>query len=419
MGDTVSSQLRVAVVGGGVVGLCVAYFLCRRGAQVTLIERDRVGAGASSGNAGWICPSLIAPLPAPGVRKYALRSMWRPSSPLFIAPRLDPALAKWLRTFWRNCTPEAYRAGLAAMAPLGRRTATLYDQFESDGPRFEMVRQGLLFACLDTATAQRDLASLKALTQHGYAIPEEPMTRGELEHLEPALSEQVRSGFLLDDERHVDPTELTAALETHIRSSGATVLEGTEAVAFPIEDGRVTAVRTRSGTVETDALVLAAGTWTGRLAANLGLQLPLQAAKGYSFTIRPKVPPRRPIYLSEAKVGLTPFGAGLRVAGGLELSGLNERLDGRRIDAMKRVARTYLEDWPSETIEHEWVGLRPLAPDGLPIMGPVEGLANAFVTTGHGTLGVTLAPASGEAVADMVLSNEVPAIIRPFTPARF
>jgi D-amino-acid dehydrogenase len=414
-----ASSRSVVIVGGGVIGLCAAYSLRQRGADVTVLEGNRTGSGASWGNAGWIVPSLSGPVPAPGLTSYTLRSIGKPDSPVYLRPRFDPALPGWMWRFWRKCNAGSHDRGLHATARLAARTFDLYDGLAADGVQFRMWRDGLLFAFRTESAADAELNYLRAMEPFGYKIPETILVGSDLRAVEPALGSGSVAGLMIGEERHVDPGSLTAGLTARLRELGVNVLEGAEVTSFASLAGRVTAVQTTAGRFSADTFLLAAGAWTTPLVRQLGVRIPMQAGKGYSFSIKPKVAPTRPLYLGEAKVGVSPMGDRVRLAGTMELSGLNLRIDQRRVDAIATGARRYLAEWPDQPVEDVWTGMRPLPADGLPIIGPLPGYDNVVVSTGHAMLGITLGPASAELVADLILDRRTPTELEPFALTRF
>ncbi|MGH2383367.1 MAG: NAD(P)/FAD-dependent oxidoreductase [Candidatus Limnocylindria bacterium] len=393
--------MTVAVVGGGAVGLCCAWSLARRGADVVVYERDRVGSGCSFGNTGWICPGLSAPLPAPGVMGAALRGMLRPGSPVLIRPLFGPAFLRWSWEFWRACAPERYRAGLEATVALSRRTFELFDELRAAGVEFEMHSAGMVVAALTEAGLDEYATMLREAQAAGYDGEVRVLDGDAVRELEPAASEAVVGGVHAPAERYVRPESFTRGLADALRRDGALVREGVE-----VGDLR---------DLDADAVVVAAGVWSGRLLRSAGVQLPLEAAKGYSVTARGSgTAPRHALYLAEAKVGCSTFGDAVRIAGIFDLTGVDLTLRRRRIETITRSAAAYFSDWEPEEVELEWAGLRPYPPDGLPIIGPVPGRERTYVATGHGRLGITLAPATGELLADVILAGARPAELAPF-----
>ncbi len=412
---------RVVVIGGGVIGLCVAYALHRRGWPVTVVDAGPARPAASHGNAGWIVPSLSAPVPAPGLVGASLRWMLRPDSPLHVRPRADPGFARWLLAFWRRCNARDHRAGLAATAALNLPTMTLFDALRADGVAFEEHRTGLAVVYRDRADLERDYAGLAPLRSFGYGTP--PLLDGDaMRDLEPALGAAVVGGYLFPQERHVRPDTLVAGLAARLRAGGVDLRPGTVATGVEHHRGRATAVPTTTGRLAADAVVVCAGAWTPAVLRSTGARLPIEAGKGYALDYAPPPAhaPRRALYLHEARVAVTPFAGAVRLAGTMELSGLHDRIAPRRVAAIARAGAAYLRGWP---VDHAgaavWTGSRPMTPDGLPVIGLLSDFTNLAVASGHAMLGVTLAPATGEAVADLLLTGRAPAVIQPFDPGRF
>jgi D-amino-acid dehydrogenase len=210
-----------------------------------------------------------------------------------------------------------------------------------------------------------------------------------------------------------------SGLETWLSERGVEVDRRRQVTGFSARGGTVHAVRTEKGRLLADAVVIAAGAWSGPLARRLGLRLPLQAGKGYSFSVDLGARPRAPLYLLEGRVAVTEMAGRVRCAGMMELSGVDPRVDPRRLRALARHASAYLQPWPGDdTVTEAWAGLRPMTPDGLPVIGFVPGTSNALLATGHAMLGVTLGPTTGEAVADL-LDGKEDERLAPFSPARF
>ncbi|MFJ8108920.1 NAD(P)/FAD-dependent oxidoreductase [Streptomyces sp. NPDC096132] len=411
----------VVVVGGGVVGLCTAYYLAAAGLPVEVLERGELGSGASRGNAGWVCLSHSTPVPAPGVVRYALRSLGRPDSPLYLRPLPDPAFVRWLWRFWRSSTPTAFRRGYAAIAELNRDTFDLFDGMREAGVETTLTRPGMVHAFLSAAEARHHLAVQREMADGRYRLPDDVTTGDEARLLDHALAPGVRAAYLVEGEGVVDPEAFARGLGRALSASGVKVHEHTRVTGFrTAAAGRVTALTTGQGDIPCRAVVIAAGTRSPALLDQLGRPLPLQAGKGYSFSVDLDPAPRHTLYFGERRAVASPIGATTRVGGTMELSGNNNRLDWRRIVAVALASRHYLGNWfddPDDLvalIRDPWVGGRPFLPDGLPVIDRVPGHDNAYAATGHGMLGVTLGPATGHQLARYIRTGDRPQALRPF-----
>jgi D-amino-acid dehydrogenase len=411
---------RIVIVGGGVIGLCAAFALQRRGCRVTVLTAGEPGEGASAVNAGWIVPSLSEPVPAPGLVGTSLRWMRRSDSPLYIRPRPHPDLAHWLISFWRHCNARDYTAGLAATAELNRNTFALYDDLAAAGVRFEQHRTGVLFAYVSPAALEHDLRAAEPLRQFGIDVPS-PLWGDAVREIEPALGNAITGGYWFAQERHVRPDSLIAGLVDYLTAHGVDLRPRTGVIGFDRERDRITNVRLQRGRLETDAVLICAGAWTPAVVRLAGARLPIQPGKGYCLDYAPSpVPVRHALYLHEARVAVTPLTGLTRLAGTMEFSGLNDRIRPERTAAIARAGATALRDWPTDpAIARAGTGPRPMTPDGLPVIGLLKGFRNLAVAAGHAMLGVTLAPATAEAIADVITTGRLPDVLRPFDPARF
>ena len=406
------------VVGAGVVGLACAIELRRRGADVTLVERSVPGAGASSGNAGWITPVFAAPLPAPGVVATSLRWMLRPDSPLFIKPRLDIGLMRWLWSFWRHANKRDFERGVQAYAAFASHAMDDFDGLAMGGVKAEVQSRGSLFLFATAAGAEHLRAEVELMREFGYG-PATVLEAAEVRELEPAVTNDVAGGILVPQERYLRPEDLVEALVASAAGAGVETRTETAATAFVVSSGRVTELRTTSGPIGGDEFVIAAGAWSRPLLATLGVDMPIEAGRGYGVTIAsPGTQLQRATYLAESRIACTPFDGALRLAGTMEFSGLDAPPDRRRFAAIRRGADRYLRGWRGGR-EEEWAGPRPVTPDGLPVIGRVPGFANVSIASGHAMLGVTLAPTTALAVADLLCEGRSRYDISAFAPGRF
>ena len=416
------SEPRVAVVGAGVVGLACAWELRRRGASVVVLERARVGEGVSRGNTGWVSPSLTYPLPGPGMVREGLRQLFTGGDAFVLRPSLDPAFVRWLWSFRRNCSSARFDAGIRALLALNRHTLELFDAYRDAGVAFEMHTAGLVVAARTPGGLdlyRRTFQRLRALGYDGGSIDE--LDGGALAALEPALDQaRVVAGLHARVDRFVRPEQLTAGLARCLRADGVEIHEGCELRTLARSAGGW-ALETTSGPVAAQRLVVAAGLPTAPLLRRLGVRIPLMGARGYSVTLAGRgTPPRHALYLAEAKLGLSPFDGGVRVAGVFELGASNDSISPAVGERLLAAARPYLGGWhpdPDGPVE-AWAGLRPATPDGLPLIGALPGLDGIYLATGHGMLGVTLAPATANLLAPLVLDGHAAPELTPFDPAR-
>lgn len=410
---------RTIVIGGGVIGLLSAYELRQRGRAVIVIDKGEFGRGASSGNAGWVTPSLSSPVPAPGIIGQSVRWMLRPDSPLYVRPSVVPNMFDWLLEFWRHCTVKEYSKGRDALAQLNRLALRDFDALVDRGLQFEMHPAGLMYVCRTHAGLESMLSDLEQWEESG-ASPPKRFKASEARELEPALRPEIVGALLVESERHVRPEKLLSSVEQWLRENDVELRPHTEVVDLVIHDGRTIGVRTPDGVIDGDEVLLATGAEAALLASRAGFNLPMQAGKGYSLTIRnPRLQLGRSMYLVEGRVALTPFDGALRVAGTMELSGINTNLYEERIAGIRRSTDLYLTNWEDGDETEAWVGMRPMLPDGLPAIGRSPHIPNFYVASGHAMLGVTLGPTTAVLIADLITKGSCNIDLSPFDPGRF
>jgi D-amino-acid dehydrogenase len=413
----VSGPRSAVVIGGGVAGLCSAYYLHQLGVEVTLLESETIGSGASWGNGGWLCPAQAGPLPEPGLTWYGIRALFNRSSPLYFQLSKLPQLAPWLIRFRSYCNERDYEHGVEAIAALGRDVFDLNQQMLDDGVEFEIHRKGMVVAAREPKTAREELSKLLPMRAFGYELPDDVLGADELHALEPALADGVSSGFEVRQHWHVRPDSYTAGIADALRRNGTRIVEDAEVEGFRRSDGRVEAVQTTAGDFSADAYLLAAGAETAPLARRMGVRFPMQAGKGYSFFVRPSVIPSHSILLADVHVGCTPLGDQMRIGGTMEFSGINTRLDPRRINDIVVASRDCFQPWQTPEIEQTWAGMRPITPDGLPVLDRAT-FSNAYVATGYAMQGVTLAASAGRAMAEFITTDRKPRVLEPFSIGR-
>jgi D-amino-acid dehydrogenase len=410
--------VRIVVVGSGIVGLASAYELSRRGGEVTIIGDREPGGGASVSNAGWIVPAESGPVPAPGLVLQALRWMLSPDSPVYVRPTPSPALIRFLIGMYRACTPRAYAAAFEATSRLGQGTMDELDRWAGDGLSFEMHEEGELRAYVEHGDLRRAIADLARYERAGFEP--QALSGDEARDLVPELSDAVVGAIRFPNERHVRPATLVAALVERLRALGVGWLAGPVTAGRALSSGEIE-VAGGFGVAQADAVVIAAGAWTSRVARLFGVTLPIRPGKGYSVDfVPPPVATPIPIMLTEAHCVVTPLDGVVRVAGTMEFGGLDERVSSTRVAALRRAPARYLREWdPAAPSLPPSAGLRPMAPDGLPIIGRLSGFEGLYVASGHAMLGVTLAPRTATLLTAAILDGADPDVLRPFSPRRF
>ncbi|RKS76871.1 D-amino-acid dehydrogenase [Actinomadura pelletieri DSM 43383] len=415
---TSADPRRVAVVGAGMVGLSTAWFLQERGADVTVFDRADVAAGASWGNAGWLTPGLATPLPEPAVLSYGVKAVLSPASPVYVPPSASLRLIRFLAGFARNSTAARWRRSMESLVPINGRALPSFDALVDGGVQAETRSAGSFIAAYRTERERRFLLDeVEHIRAAGQDIEFEVLGGDEARRLAPALSDKIGAAILLRGQRFIDPGRFVHALADSVLDRGGKIRTGVPVTDLRDVPGGV-ALRLPGSGVETfDTVVIANGVWLGGLARRFGVRALVQAGRGYSFSVPMERVPDGPIYFPAQKVACTPLGDRLRVAGMMEFRDPEAPLDPRRIDAIVEAARPLLRGADMDDRRDEWVGSRPCTRDGLPLIGATRS-PNVFVGGGHGMWGMTLGPATGNLLAEMITTGRRPVEIAPFDPLR-
>ena len=383
------SVKKVAIVGGGVIGLCAAYYCAERGMRVTVLERNGERRdGCSYGNTGMVVPSHFVPLAAPGMVALALKWMWNPASPFYIKPRPSVDLATWGLRFWRAANVEHVKRAAPLLGRLHLESRALYEELAAGRNDFHFEKRGVLVLCRTEHALEEEAALVdqaRALGLHA-----EVLDKKGIERLEPEMRIEALGAVHIAEDCNVEPRVLMDALQARCAAAGVEFRWGYE-------------VRDLRDLVEADEVVLCAGSWSPPLARQLGLRLPMQPGKGYSLTLeRPRRSPRACAVLSEARVSMSPMNGALRFGGTMELAGLDESINPIRVRGIIDAVQRYFPDFRAQDFAgiQPWRGLRPCTPDGLPYVGRSARVPNLVVATGHAMMGVSLGPVTGKLVAD-------------------
>jgi D-amino-acid dehydrogenase len=406
------------VVGAGMAGLATAWFLQEAGVEVTVVDRRGVAAGASWGNAGWLSPALTVPLPEPAALKSGVRTLLSPASPLYIPPRADLRLARFLLAFTRNCTHQRWQVAMAAFAALNRKALSAYDELARGGVA-EPTRTGDPHLIAFTSTVGRAalVAELEAVRAAGQDVDYDLLTGAEAREQEPALSAHVDAAVRLHGQRHLNPGAYVEALADAVRDRGGKIVTGQEVSRVRDLGTRVAALTSDGASLQADVAVLAPGAWLDRLAAPFGVRTPVQSGRGYSFTLPPEGLPTRPTYFAEQRVVCTPLGDRVRVAGMMEFTAPDRPADPRRVKAIANAVRGLLPSADLTRRTDEWAGPRPCTADGLPLVGPTRS-PRVHVCGGHGMWGIALGPLSGKLLAESIVTGLGAAELTALHPLR-
>jgi D-amino-acid dehydrogenase len=395
---------RVVVIGAGVIGLCSAYYATRKGHKVTVIDaRPTDYEGCSFGNAGMIVPSHFIPLAAPGMVALGLKWMWNPESPFYIKPSLSPALLSWAYKFWRTATPEHVRRSAPLLRDLSFASRELFEQLAREDD-FGLVQKGLLMLCKTEHALEEE--SKTAEQARTLGVPAETLNPQQTAALDSSILMDIAGAVYFPKDCHLSPSRFMAALRQRLTTLGVEFHWNTSITNLAREGSQIKS----AGNFEADEFVIAGGSWSPELAGNLGLNLPMQAGKGYSLTLtQPRQLPQICHILCEARVAVTPMGPNLRFGGTMEIAGLNENINPVRVQGIIKSAQKYYPDFKPEVFANikPWCGLRPCSPDGLPYLGRAKEYKNLTIATGHAMMGLSLGPITGQLVSE-ILSGEKP-----------
>ena len=411
---------RVVVVGGGVVGIACAHYLSGSGYDVTVVDQDRIGGGCSHGNCGHICASHVLPLNEPANLLAGFASVVNPRAPFRVKPQWRPALLRWLWEFARRCNHRhALSAGRAMKSILDASIREYEALFRMREFEAEWQPLGLLYV-LRTRRGMDRFAAQDAMLRDTFGVAATRIEGSELPQFEPALLPGLAGGFLYEGDAFLRPDALTGNWRRWLARRGVRFEENRRVHGVETTAGAIVRLLADGGDVTADHYVFAGGAWSTALAAELGCRLPIEPGKGYSITTtRPRNCPRHAMLFSEHRVGVTPFDAGFRLGSMMEFAGFDKTLPPWRIRQLIDSARHYLREPAGDEVLETWCGWRPMTWDSLPVVGRVPGIANGVLATGHHMLGMTMAPATGRLVSEIIGEGSMHIDPAPFSPARF
>lgn len=402
------------VVGAGIVGLSTAWHLQERGYEVTVVDRAGIAAGSSWGNAGWLTPGKAIPLAHPSLWRMHPRELLAADAALNVPVRVAPRLWSFLAQFMAHANTRAWDRTMAALTPIDRLALDAFDELQLGGVE-HWTREGPFIVAFENEEQSAGFqGEVAGAVRHGQEVPFERLENPR--ELAPQLSDQVELAFRLDGQRFTEPGPYTQALGEAVIARGATLLTGVEVT--DVSSTRRPLISLSTGeNLTADVAVIATGAWLPRLAARLGVRTLVQAGRGYSFSVATEQPTEHPVYFPHHRLACTPYQGRFRIAGTMEFRGPDEQFQPRRVEAMTSVARQLFTGIDLEHRRDEWVGSRPVTPDGLPLVGPTK-VPNVHVAGGHGMWGFVLGPATGRLLAEQIDTGTRPAALEPFDPLR-
>jgi D-amino-acid dehydrogenase len=414
------TEKHVAVIGAGVIGLCSAFYLARRGHRVTVVDRGSPEhANCSFGNAGMVVPSHFVPLAAPGMVWRGLKWMWNAESPFWIKPRLDRELFDWGWKLWRASNGRQVERAAPLLRDMHLSSRAAFEELANDS-EFGLVKKGLLALCKTEHAFGEEAKAAESARALG--IQAEVLDAAATARLDPGIRMDIAGAVYFPNDCHLSPERFMSGMRARLEKAGVKFLWGSDVSGCGSSGGRIDSLHTSLGEIPADEFVLCGGSWSPSFARQLGLKLPMQAGKGYNLTLpRPRQLPEICAILTEARLAVTPMGQSLRFAGTMEIAGLNEDVTPARVRGIIKAVPIYYPDFTGEDFAgvKPWCGLRPCSPDGLPYLGRTSRFSNLIVATGHAMMGLSLGPISGQLVAQIVSGVDPFLNIKQLNPDRY
>jgi len=411
----------VLVVGAGVSGLATALALLNDGRGVTVIDAGRIGGGASHGNCGTLTPSHAPPLAAPGTIAKAMRFMLKKDAPLFVPPRFDPALWRWMIGFALRCNVRDWEASARAKYTMLADSRLRIQQWIEDyGLDCDFVESGEDYVFRDGRVMQREMHEIPLLRDLGIDV--ELIDGSAYEAQEPAVKPGVAGAIRFSGDAALRPDRYVAELGRIVRERGGRIIE--HCALHALESGKDgVVVTTAQGTLRARDVVIATGAWSPRIANDIGvpwLRKAIQPGKGYSMTYSaPALVPKRPMILHEPSVCVSSWPGGFRLGSTMEFSGYDSSLNEQRLGALERGARQFLHEPVGPELREKWFGWRPMSRDDIPLLGRAPGHPHLWMAVGHGMMGVGMSAGTGQFMADLIAGRAPAMDPTPFDPARF
>ncbi len=413
------SQKKIVIIGGGVVGLCTAYYLSKEGHEVTVVDKGQLNSGASYVNAGYLTPRHIIPLAAPGMVSKGFRWMFKSSSPFYIKPRFDKDLIRWGLKFMKSCTPTHVQQSMKAILNINLLSKQLFLEMQEHSKfDFHLETKGLLMA-YKTSQAEKEEAEVVAQAKD-LGLKIDHLSTKEVLKKQPQAPMDIAGAYWYESDAHSTPEVFMENMIGVLKDAGVNFLLEKEVSHFKTKGSSITSVCTLQEEIQSDEVVIACGAWSEPLLKALGIQLSVQAGKGYRINTSQPTGITLPALLLEAKVAVTPMQGFTRFGGTMELSGIHHKINTKRVAAIGQAATDYYPhiNVAQKELKDVKCGLRPLSPDGLPFIGRHSSHKNLVLATGHSMMGWSLGPATGKLVAELISNQQTSMAIDQFSPER-
>lgn len=412
---------KIIIAGGGVIGLSAAYYLQKRNYDITVIDDGDITDNCSFGNMGLLAPSDFVPLASPAAIAEGLKSLLNRASPVYIKPRLNLAFLNWAFRFYKSSTQQNVDKNTPHLKNLLDLSRRLINEIRDDiGDVFEMEEIGCMQMYRSQKLYEQKLRIADA--QEGSGPEVEKLNREELQRREPDVELNIYGALLFKSDAHLHPGKFMIAMKNYLEKEGVTFQLNTKVTGFEKNQKTIKSVITDKGIFLADSILLSTGSWLPQLSKKLGINLLLQAGKGYSYTydyVENNI--RYPALLMDAHCAITPWKNAVRIGGTMEFSGINNKILINRMHNIYHSVKLFYPglkiDFPSK--DKIWTGLRPVSPDGLPYIGNTKNFDNLFIAGGHAMLGISQGAATGKIISDLVERTAPEIDISAFRIERF
>lgn len=410
----------IIIIGGGIIGLSTAYYLQKEGHQVTVIDKSNFTTGASYVNAGYITPSHVISLASPGIITQGIKWMFNSSSPFYVKPRLDADFLKWAWAFKKSANAKKVAASIPVIKDINLLSRDLYEDLKASNDfNFHYERKGLMMYYQSDKVGEHEWEVGKTALKAG--LHAELLTSMDaIRKYEPTADLNVKGAVYFDCDAHMTPSDFMPEMIAYLKRKGVQILANEEVKDVEFFNQKISKLITNKSVYEADEVVMAAGSWSPLLTKKLGINIPIQAGKGYRINVERETNISIPAVLCEAKVAVTPMTGFTRFAGTMEIDRINHKINPVRVHAIAKAAESFYNGLEISQEEKEAAdcGLRPCSPDGLPYIGKSSKCTNLTIAAGHAMMGWSLGPATGKLVSEIISDKKSAIDLEPFSPDR-